>query len=103
MRFINVHGNTIEVDKSELGDPALGDKADVGKVDVVYDFHVEPVFQPVAFRFDSWYDLMHRDLYNEGKLDHGLESCPERLHPAPVRLWTPNAGWAQISLTHTTP
>jgi hypothetical protein len=103
VRFINVQGNTIEVDKAELGDPALEERTDVGKVHVVYDFHAEPTFQPVAFRFDSWYDLMHRDLYDKGELDHRLEFCSERLHPAPIRLWTPNAGWSQISLAQTTP
>jgi hypothetical protein len=103
VRFINIQGNTIEVDKAELGDPALGEKTDVSKVHVVYDFHAEPIFQPAGFRFDSWYDFAHRDLYDKGKLDHRLESCPERLHPAPIRRWTPNSGWSELYLPHTTP
>jgi hypothetical protein len=98
VRFINVQGNDIEVDKAELGDPALGNDTDVGKVHVVYEFHAEPTLRPVAFRFDSWYDMMHRDLQNKGKLDHAIESCPERLHPEPVRVWTPAQGWQEASV-----
>lgn len=103
VRFVNVQGSTVEVEKAELGDPALEDKADVGKVHVVYDFRAELSLHPVAFRFDSWYDMLHRDLQTKGKLDHALEFCPERVHPAPVRLWTPHAGWSQIYLGQTTP
>lgn len=98
VRFVNVQGNTIEVEKAELGDPALGDRADVGKVHVVYDLRAEPTLRPVAFRFDSWYDLMHRELQEKGKLDHGIDSCPERLHPEAVRLWKPDVGWSAIAL-----
>jgi hypothetical protein len=103
VHFVTVHGNTIEVGKSALGDPALAADQDIGKVYVFYDFQTVPDFQPAAFRFDSWYDMAHQDFQNKGKLDHGLGSCPERLHPAPIRLWTPNAGWSQISLSQTTP
>lgn len=98
VRFINVHENTIEVGKSALGDPALGSDQDVAKVYVVYDFRMEPVLLPFAFRFDSWYDMMHRDLHNKGKSDHELKSCPERLHPEWVRMWTFNGGWAEFAL-----
>jgi hypothetical protein len=98
VRFINIHGNTIEIEKAELGDPALGEKADIGKVHVIYNFRVEPALQPVTFRFDSWYDLMHRDLQIEGKVDHPLQSCPERLHPDSVKVWTPTQGWREASV-----
>jgi hypothetical protein len=103
IHFINVHGNMIEVGKSALGDAALGADQDVSKVYVVYDFQTMPDFRPAAFRFDSWYDIAHQDFQSKGRLDHGIESCPERLHPAPVRLWAPNAGWSQIYLIQTTP
>jgi len=88
----------IEVGKSALGDPALGVDQDVGKIYVVYDFRVEPILQPFAFRFDSWYDMLHRELQNKGKVDHGIELCPERLHPASVRLWKPDEGWSEVTL-----
>jgi hypothetical protein len=101
VRFLNVQGNNIEVDKSELGDPALGDQTDIGKVHVVYEFHADPILRPFTVRFDSWYDMMHRDLQSKGKLNHTLESCPERLHPEPVRLWTPGGGWQEFSLPAT--
>ena len=103
VHFINIHGNIIEVGKSALGDAALGAARDASKVYVFYDFKTVPEFRPAAFRFDSWYDMTHQDFQKKGMLDHGIEFCPERLHPAPVRLWTPNAGWSEISLAQTTP
>jgi hypothetical protein len=103
VRFIDVHDHMVEVGKSALGDPALGSNQDVGKVDVVYDFRIEPDLRPFAFRFDSWYDMAHLDLQSKGKLEHGIDSCPERLHPDPIRLWTSAGGWSQISLNRTAP
>jgi hypothetical protein len=103
VHLINVHGNVIEIGKSALGDPALGPAQDVGKIYIFYDFRIEPDFRPSAFRFDSWYDLMHGDLQDKGKLNHGINSCPERLHASPVRMWKPQEGWSDIALSATTP
>jgi hypothetical protein len=103
VHFINIQGNMIEVGKSALGDAALGADRDVNKVYVVYDFQTVPDFRPATFRFDSSYDIAHQVFQDKGRLDHAIEACPERLHPAPVRLWTPNAGWSEISLRQTTP
>jgi hypothetical protein len=50
-----------------------------------YVFHTLPTIQPFSFRFNSDYDMLHRDLEKEHKLNHTLESCPERLHPEPVK------------------
>lgn len=99
IRVVTVQENHIEVDKAELGDPALGSITDIEKVHVVYEFRVAPAFEPYAFRFDSWYDIMHRDLHDKGKFDHDLDSCPERLRPEPVRLWTPTGGWTDFKLS----
>src|SRR4029077_5221020 len=62
-----------------------------GPVRSIYLFHTAPTFQPYAFRFDSGYDILHNDLKHQGKLDHALDVCPERLHPQPVRVWAPTA------------
>jgi len=54
--------------------------------------------RPVSVSFDTDYDLQHQQYEREGKLNHSLKDCPERLHPQPVRMWTPAAGWAEIRI-----
>jgi len=65
---------------------------------VHYIFRADKAFRPVALRFNSGYDAMHRQLEHEGKLHHTLENCPERSHPRPIRMWTPSDGWTTIQL-----
>ncbi|MGH9830913.1 MAG: hypothetical protein ACREDR_47515, partial [Blastocatellia bacterium] len=59
-------------------------------------FRADAGFQPVSLRYDSSYDMLHRQLSSEHKLNHSLADCPERLHPKPVRLWTPSSGWTEL-------
>jgi hypothetical protein len=56
------------------------------------------MIRPVSVRFETVYDLLHNKLEREGKINHSLASCPERLHPRPVRMWTPVDGWMEIKL-----
>ncbi len=91
---IAVRGKDIEVRKLE-----------VPKGRVTYDSGTIYTLQnddaglwTALLRFDSGYDISHRQLEKEGKLDHTLENCPERLHPRPVRVWTPAGGWKEIQL-----
>ncbi len=55
-------------------------------------------FRVISVRYESAYDMLHRKLEAEGQLDHNLENCPERLHPRPIRVWTPARGWAEVRL-----
>lgn len=103
VHFINIDGGEIEVGKAELASPELGREEQLKSVEVFYDFHIQPEIRPFSFRFDSGYDLLHRELEEENKLRHALASCPERLHPEPVRMWTPSSGWTQISLNPVRP
>jgi hypothetical protein len=96
IQMVNVNGDQFEVWKMELGE--AGRDKQFGAVRSIYLFHTVP-FRPYAFRFDSGYDMLHSDFQHQGKLDHGLETCPERLHPQPVRVWTPTAGWSQIAMS----
>jgi hypothetical protein len=96
VQMVSVNGDQFEVWKMELGE--AGRDKQLGEVRSIYLFHAVPSFRPYAFRFDSGYDILHNDLQRQGKLDHGLDACPERLHPQPVRVWTP-AGWSQAELT----
>jgi hypothetical protein len=98
IEMISVNADGFEVWKMELGEAGRGTPLGVRSI---YIFHTAPAPSPYAFRFDSGYDLLHNDLQHQGKLDHGLETCPERLHPQPVRVWTPAAGWSQAELPPT--
>ena len=64
----------------------------------VYLLREDGGIQLLSVRFDSSYDMLHRQLEKEGKIGHSLEECPERLHPKPVRMWTPGGGWKEIQL-----
>jgi hypothetical protein len=50
-----------------------------------------------ATRSDAYWDR-HRQLEAEGKIKHSVEQCPERTKPLPVRAWTPEKGWFDVSV-----
>ncbi|HWY19624.1 MAG TPA: hypothetical protein VNX26_00290 [Candidatus Acidoferrum sp.] len=87
---VNVTGDQIELRKHEL--------VDWGGPQTHYTLKADHGFRVVAVRFGSAYDMLHRKLEQEGKLDHTLENCPERLHPRPIEMWTPAGGWTEITL-----
>ena len=92
---LNVNGNQFEVDKLELWPSS--------EVSTHYLFQAEPTLGLRSLRFDSSYEMMHRDLEKKGELDHTLAKCPERLHPLPVRVWTPSDGWKEWGVEPVTP
>lgn len=96
IRWIDVQGEHLEVEKAELGDPNSGEEW--ASVHTIYGFRAGTTILPETLRFDSSYDMLHRDLRAKSKLDHPLESCPERLHPEPVRIWTPVQGWTEAAI-----
>jgi len=67
-------------------------------VEAIYSLRVTTSIEPVSLRFGSDYDMLHRELSARKKLDHALENCPERIHPKPIRMWTPSGGWTEIPL-----
>ncbi len=87
---VNVKDQRIELVKKEL-------QWNTG-IATFYSLRADRQFRPVSLRFDSGYDMLHRKLEQEGKLDHTLENCPERLHPRPIKMWTPSGGWTEIRL-----
>ena len=99
VKSIRVNGQDFEISKMELGDG--GQENNNGAVRSIYLFHTSPLVRPFSFRFDSSYDMLHRQLEKESKLNHSLETCPERLHPKPVQVWTPSTGWTQVELQST--
>jgi hypothetical protein len=95
VRYIDVSGGEFEIWKAET----VGSRFEMqSNARTIYLFHTQPAPQPFALRFDSDYDMLHRSLEKERKLDHSLDSCPERLHSEPVRVWTKSSGWEAIDL-----
>jgi len=90
VRRTKVTGQGIEVFKYEL--------RDVEGVETFYSLRTEPTIEPVSLRYGSDYDMLHRQLSAQKKLDHSLDACPERLHPKPIRMWTPTSGWTDVRL-----
>lgn len=98
VHFITVHGEEIEIEKAEIVEPGPNAAAQVENVHTVYLFHSQPKIAPFSLRFDSQYDMLHRELESEHKLNHSIEACPERMRPKPIRVWTPSAGWTRVQL-----
>jgi hypothetical protein len=67
-------------------------------VRTLYEFVTAPAMLPVSLRYSSTYETVHRDLERTHQLDHTLETCPERLHPLPVKMWTPSGGWTEVRI-----
>ena len=88
IKRIHVTGNEVQFEKYE----AAGGRINDGH----YLIGFSPRIHPISVRCGSSYDLEHHDLERSGELRHSLEQCPERLHPNPVRMWTPTLGWTEL-------
>lgn len=51
----------------------------------------------LSMYFSETYWRLHRRLEQEGKLDHSVEKCPERLFPKKARMWSAEKGWTDVS------
>ncbi len=88
---IQVEGDQFTVSTRDLGPQ----KADV---QTWFRFRSSRTIRPISVRYGSGYDMLHRELEKAHLLGHSLETCPERLDPAPIRMWTPATGWTEIHL-----
>lgn len=84
---VSITGSQFEVSKLELW--AQSDAS------MRYLFQADPTLRLISLRYDSTYEMLHKELEQKGELDHSLAQCPELLHPRPVRVWTPTDGWKQ--------
>jgi|ERR1700733_14092478 hypothetical protein len=84
------NGNEMEVSNMETREP--------NSISTTYLSRIEPAIEPVSLRYDFGYDMLHRELSTQKKLNHSLQHCPERLHPKPVRMRTPAAGWTELPI-----
>ena len=64
----------------------------------VYELSPEGDFAVTTARFSSTYWNLHRELETSGEIKHTAERCPDRLHPRPLRIWTPASGWIETAL-----
>jgi hypothetical protein len=87
---IEPQGDEVQIRKRDL-DPW-------GSTQLIYLLKADRGVHVVSLRYDSGYDMAHRKLEQEGKLRHSVENCPERLHPRPIRMWTPAEGWTEVRL-----
>jgi hypothetical protein len=87
---VRVSGDEIELLKKET---EWADRAQS-----FYSLKRDGLIHPVSVLFDTSYELLHNKFEREGKIDHNLANCPERLHPRPIRMWTPAGGWTEIHL-----
>lgn len=85
---VNVSDDGIEVVKLE--------RFNQGRETVISRLDPRPPFKLLSPLFNSEYNKLHEAWSAEGKLTHSLANCPERMHPQPVRLWTPDAGWTEL-------
>jgi hypothetical protein len=92
IRDIRIDPDGFEVDRYEFKD---------GNPNTVFSFLMKPMPHPHLFRFDSGYDMLHHELEKTKQVNHSIANCPERLHPAPVLLWTATGGWTRLSLEPT--
>lgn len=56
-----------------------------------------PAFALEHVAWSSAWDSRHRELERAGKLDHAVETCPERDRPPHVREWTLQGGWRDLT------
>jgi len=85
---LRVNGEEIEIRKRETDSKAW----------TYYILGAKPTYHVASMRFDSQYEMFHREMEQSGELDHSLAICPERLHPAAVRMWTRSNGWERLEV-----
>jgi hypothetical protein len=94
-QFYEDRVSTIRVTDSEIAIHKKETESTIG-AGSMYLLRSDGPIHPVSVQFDTNYDLLHNKLEREGKINHSLASCPERLRPRPIRMWTPAGGWIVI-------
>jgi hypothetical protein len=55
-------------------------------------------FVPQSVEVSDHYWELHRQMEREGKLNHTVENCPERLQPRTVRMSDQQGGWRSVQV-----
>jgi hypothetical protein len=59
-------------------------------------YDISAALVPQSVFFSDYYWFAHEKLSAEGKINHSVSACPERLKPITVRTWSPQEGWKNI-------
>ena len=94
VRGIFVNGDEFQISEYELF-------SQYPSMRTIYLFRADSGFYPITRRFSSDYDMLHRQLERSQELHHSLETCPERLNPTVIKMWTPTEGWKNLKLEPT--
>ncbi len=59
-----------------------------------FRYHFTPGLEPKYVFPSGGYEFQHGELERAGKVTHPWIDCPEYAKPLPLKLWTPQTGWA---------
>src|SRR6185312_6051687 len=65
---------------------------------LIYDFSNDGEPKPVRVNYSATFWSNHLELERQGKINHPLAQCPDRLHPPPVRVYQ-NEKWSDIPVS----
>ncbi len=85
---IDSDASRIEVHQAELS------KAD----QLIYDFSNDGDPRPLRVNYSAGFWANHIELERQGKVNHPLAKCPDRLHPPPVRVYQ-NGVWREMDVS----
>ena len=86
VHIIQSNATEIEVHQAEI---SANDK-------IIYDFSNTADPRPLRVNYSATFWRNHLELERQGKVDHPLIKCPDRLHPPPIRLYQ-NGQWSVTS------
>ena len=64
---------------------------------ILYDFSNDHMPKPTRVNYSSGFWENHLELERQGRVNHAMEICPDRLHPPPVRVYE-GKRWREIVL-----
>ncbi len=88
---IQEDGQSLLVNTTEFGQSST---ADVGAAIYLFNRSIEPE----RVTYGGGYAAAHRQLQSEGKLNHGIENCPQLHRPVSVRRWDAKSGWTSVEV-----
>ena len=88
---IQEDGQSLLVNTTEFGQSST---ADVGAAIYLFNRSIEPE----RVTYGGGYAAAHRQLQSEGKLNHGIENCPQLHRPVSVRRWDAKSGWTTVEV-----
>jgi hypothetical protein len=91
VEILREDGQSLLVETTEIILPPIGS---VGMAIYLFNRSIEP--QRVTY--GGGYAAAHHQLQLEGKLNHGIENCPQLRHTVSVRRWDAKSGWTNVEV-----